>query len=63
MALNLIDILPCFDKLSFVMAMKQGQDTAVRAARFGISLDWLAVGAALLAVLLVKLGWLPGVSW
>jgi len=45
------------------MSIREGQDTAVRAAKFGISLDWLAVSAALLAVLLVKLGWLPGVSW
>jgi len=45
------------------MAQGQGQETAVKAAKLGISLDWLAVLAALIAVVLVKLGWLPGISW
>jgi len=45
------------------MITKKGQDTAVRAAGVGLSLDWLAVAGALTAVLLVKLGWLPGIPW
>jgi hypothetical protein len=45
------------------MAIQQGQDTAITAANVGISLDWFAVLAALIMVVLVKLGWLPNVSW
>ena len=45
------------------MDQTKGQKTAVQAATFGISLDWFAVLAALIAVLLVKLGWLPSIHW
>lgn len=45
------------------MATQKGQETAVKAAKVGISLDWFAVLAALIAVALVKLGWSPNVSW
>ena len=46
-----------------VMGKTMGQDTAVKAAKLGLSLDWLAVLAAMVAVLLVALGWLPNISW
>jgi hypothetical protein len=45
------------------MANETGQQTAEKAARLGISLDWLAVIAAIVLVILVKLDWLPKVTW
>jgi len=45
------------------MADETGQETAERAARVGISLDWLAVIAAIVLVILVKLNLLPKVAW
>jgi hypothetical protein len=45
------------------MANETGQQTAEKAARFGIGLDWLAVIAAIVLVVLVKLDLFPKVSW
>jgi hypothetical protein len=45
------------------MASETGQQTAEKAARFGIRLDWIAVIAALVLVILVKLDLFPKVGW
>ena len=45
------------------MENETGQQTAEKAARLGVSLDWLAVVAAIVLVILVKLDLLPKVNW
>jgi hypothetical protein len=45
------------------MANETGQHTAEKAAKLGISLDWLAVIVAIVLVILVKLDLLPKVGW